>query len=46
MLMGTGPIGSTGDLNTPGPRPVLALWPTLIPRDQVTQTVEVKEMEQ
>jgi hypothetical protein len=44
MLMGTGPIGSTGQLNTPAPREVFALWPTLIPREHVTQTVEIKEM--
>lgn len=44
MLMGTGPIGSTGQLNTPGPREVLALWPTLLPREHVTQTLEIKEI--
>lgn len=44
MLMGSGPIGSTGQLNTPGPREVFALWPTLIPREEVTQTVTIKEM--
>jgi hypothetical protein len=44
MLMGTGPIGSTGQLNTPPPREVFALWPTLISRDDVTQTVEIREM--
>lgn len=44
MLMGTGPIGSTGQLNTPGPREVLALWPTLIPREHVTQSLEIMEI--
>lgn len=44
MLMGTGPIGSTGQLNTPGPREVLALWPSLIPREHVTQTLEIMEI--
>ncbi len=44
MLMGTGPIGSTGQLNTPGPREVFALWPTLIPREEVVQHVEIREM--
>ncbi|MFT3660979.1 MAG: DUF1446 domain-containing protein [Gordonia sp. (in: high G+C Gram-positive bacteria)] len=44
MLMGTGPIGSTGQLNTPPPREVFALWPTLIPREEITQTVETKEL--
>jgi hypothetical protein len=44
MLMGTGPIGSTGQLNTPPPREVFALWPTLIPREEVTQTVEIREL--
>lgn len=44
MLMGTGPIGSTGQLNTPAPREVFALWPTLIPREQVVQNVEVREL--
>ncbi len=44
MLMGTGPIGSTGQLNTPAPREVFALWPTLIPRGEVTQSVEIREL--
>ncbi len=44
MLMGSGPIGSTGQLNTPGPREVFALWPTLIPREHVVQTVTVREL--
>ena len=44
MLMGTGPIVSTGQLNTPAPREVFALWPTLIPREEVVQTVEIREI--
>ncbi|WP_308114915.1 acyclic terpene utilization AtuA family protein [Rhodococcus opacus] len=44
MLMGTGPIGSTGQLNTPPPREVFALWPTLIPREEISQTVETREL--
>ncbi len=44
MLMGTGPIGSTGQLNTPPPREVFALWPTLIPREEISQTVEIREL--
>jgi hypothetical protein len=35
-LMGAGPIGATGQLNAQGPREVLALWPSLIPREEVT----------
>lgn len=44
MLMGSGPIGSTGQLNTPAPRELFALWPTLIQRDEVVQTVEIREI--
>ena len=44
MLMGTGPIVSTGQLNTPAPREVFALWPTLIAREQVVQNVEIREL--
>ncbi len=43
MLMGSGPIGATGQLNTPPPREVFALWPTLIPRQEVTNHVEILE---
>lgn len=44
MLMGSGPAGSTGQLNTPPPREVFALWPTLIPREEVKQNVEIVEV--
>ena len=43
MLMGSGPIGATGQLGTPPPREVFALWPTLIPREEVKQNVEILE---
>ncbi|WP_260287166.1 acyclic terpene utilization AtuA family protein [Peribacillus aracenensis] len=44
-LMGVGPIGATGQLGAPAPREVFALWPTLVPREEVKTRVEIKEVE-
>jgi len=43
-LMGGGPIGSSGQLNAPAPREVLALWPSLIPRELVQPKVIMMEV--
>ena len=43
-LIGAGPIGNTGQLNTPPPREVLALWPSLIPREEAQGRLVMKEV--
>lgn len=39
-----GPIGTTAVISPPPPRQVISLWPTLIPRDLVPQSLVVKEV--
>ena len=39
-----GPLGMTAVIMPPAPREVVTLWPTLIPRDLVTQRVEMMEV--
>ena len=40
-----GPVGTTAVISPPAPRQVISLWPTLIPRELVPQTVTVKEVQ-
>lgn len=40
-----GPVGTTAVISPPPPRQVVALWPTLIPRELVSQRVEMREVE-
>lgn len=39
-----GPVGTTAVISPPAPRQVISLWPTLIPRTCVPQTVVMKEV--
>lgn len=39
-----GPIGTTAVISPPPPRQVISLWPTLIPRELVPQSLVVKEV--
>lgn len=43
-LMGGGPIGSSGQLNAPAPREVIALWPSLIPSELIKPKVIMMEV--
>jgi hypothetical protein len=39
-----GPVGTTAVISPPPPREVIALWPTLVPRELVSQRVEILEV--
>ena len=39
-----GPVGTTAVISPPPPREIIALWPTLIPRELVRERVEVLEV--
>ena len=39
-----GPVGTTAVISPPPPRQVISLWPTLVPRDLVPQTLVMKEV--
>jgi hypothetical protein len=39
-----GPIGTTAVISPPPPRQVISLWPTLIPRELVPQSLVMKEV--
>ncbi|CAN5679850.1 DUF1446 domain-containing protein [soil metagenome] len=39
-----GPVGTTAVISPPAPRQVISLWPTLIPRELVPQTVKILEV--
>lgn len=39
-----GPVGSTAVISPPPPRQVVALWPTLIPREEVPTRLIMKEL--
>jgi len=39
-----GPIGTTAVISPPPPRQVISLWPTLIPRELVPQSLVIKEV--
>ncbi|MDP2898325.1 MAG: DUF1446 domain-containing protein, partial [bacterium] len=40
-----GPVGTTGVTSPPPPRPVVSLWPTLVPRDLIPTKCIVKTVE-
>lgn len=40
-----GPVGTTAVISPPAPRQVISLWPTLIPRELVPQTLIMKEVQ-
>lgn len=44
ILMGAGPVGTTGVYDPPQPRAVWSLWPTLIPRQEVPTQLIMKEV--
>jgi hypothetical protein len=39
-----GPVGTTAVISPPPPREIISLWPTLIPRELVSQQVTFKEV--
>ena len=39
-----GPVGTTAVISPPPPRQVISLWPTLVPRELVPQTMVIKEV--
>ncbi len=39
-----GPVGTTAVISPPPPREIISLWPTLIPRELVSQKVTFKEV--
>lgn len=39
-----GPVGTTAVISPPPPRPVISLWPTLVPRQMIPTTAIVKEV--
>jgi len=39
-----GPVGTTAVISPPPPRQVISLWPTLVPRELVPQTMVMKEV--
>jgi hypothetical protein len=39
-----GPVGTTAVISPPPPRQVISLWPTLVPRELVPQTLVMKEV--